>query len=107
MSFAGGEALVEFDAATVSLRDVVDAVRRAGYDVYREEVVMVVDGLDTPSDELVLESRLSRLPGVIDVRAFHASKRLVASYNPLATVPDAVREAVELLGYRVIEVRVE
>ncbi|WP_048061531.1 heavy-metal-associated domain-containing protein [Hyperthermus butylicus] len=77
VNFATGEAIVEYDPSTTTLKDIVKIVREVGYDVYREEAVFIVENLSTPSDELTLENKLSKIPGVVDVRAFHVSKKVI------------------------------
>ena len=107
VNFATGEAVVELDSSSASLKEIVRAVRDAGYDVYREEAVLIVENLSTPSDELTVENRLSRIPGVVEARALHAAKKVIVVYNPLAVTADEIREQLESMGYSVARVTAE
>ncbi|MCC6043658.1 MAG: heavy metal translocating P-type ATPase [Desulfurococcaceae archaeon] len=99
-NLASNEALVTYDPSRASLRDIVRAVRSAGYDVYREEVVLVVENMVSVDDESIVESRLRGVPGVIDASASHVNKTLILSLNPETVSVDDVVEILEGMGYR-------
>ncbi len=99
-NLASNEALVTYDSSKASLRDIVKAVRSAGYDVYREEVVLVVDNMVSVDDESIVESKLRRMPGVIDASASHINKTVILSLNPeTVSVGDVIR-VLESAGYK-------
>ncbi len=100
-NLASGEALVTYDPSRASLRDIVRAVRSAGYDVYREEVVLVVENMVSVDDESIVESRLRGVPGVIDASASHVNKTVILSLNPETVSVDDVVKILEGMGYRV------
>jgi len=99
-SLASNEALVTYDPSRVSLRDIVKAVRGAGYDVYREEVVLVVENMVSVDDESIVESKLRGVPGVIDASASHINKAVILSLNPETVNVDDVVKILEGMGYR-------
>ena len=99
-NLASGEALVTYDPSRASLRDIVRAVRSAGYDVYREEVVLVVENMVSVDDESIVESRLRGVPGVIDASASHINKTVILSLNPETVSVDDVVKILEGMGYR-------
>ncbi len=101
VSLAGEEAVVEFDPSSVSLRDIVRAIREVGYDAYREEAVFFVSNLSTSDDEILVETRLSKARGIVEVRASHTTRRVYVAYNPVSTSVEEIREAIEGMGYRV------
>jgi len=104
VSLAQEEAVVEYDPFSVSLKDLVKAVRKVGYDVYKEEARLIVENLSSPDDEALIENTLSRMPGVIDVKSSHISKLVYVTINPFTTSFEDVRRRLEELGYRVKEV---
>jgi len=99
-NLASNEALVTYDPSRVSLRDIVKAVRGAGYDVYREEVVLVVENMVSVDDESIVESKLRGVPGVIDASASHINKAVILSLNPETVNVDDVVKILEGMGYR-------
>jgi Cu2+-exporting ATPase/Cu+-exporting ATPase len=99
-NLASNEALVTYDPSRVSLRDIVKAVRGAGYDVYREEVVLVVENMVSVDDESIVESKLRGVPGVIDASASHINKAVILSLNPETVDVDDVVKILEGMGYR-------
>jgi Cu2+-exporting ATPase/Cu+-exporting ATPase len=99
-NLASNEALVTYDPSRVSLRDIVKAVRGAGYDVYREEVVLVVENMVSVDDESIVESKLRGVPGVIDASASHINKAVILSLNPETVDVDYVVKILEGMGYR-------
>jgi Cu2+-exporting ATPase/Cu+-exporting ATPase len=101
VSLAGEEAVVEFDASSVSLRDIVRAIREVGYDAYREEAVFLASNLATSDDEILVETRLSKTRGVVEVRASHTTRRVYVAYNPVSTSVEEIRGVLEGMGYRV------
>jgi len=99
-NLASNEALVTYDPSRSSLRDIVKAVRSAGYDVYREEVVLTVDGMVSADDESIVESKLRGMPGVVDASASHVNKIVVLSLNPETVSVNDVVKVLEDMGYR-------
>jgi Cu2+-exporting ATPase/Cu+-exporting ATPase len=99
-NLASNEALVTYDPSRVSLRDIVKAVRGAGYDVYREEVILVVENMVSVDDESIVESKLRGVPGVIDASASHINKAVILSLNSETVNVDDVVKILEGMGYR-------
>ncbi len=101
VNFATGEALVEYDPSRVRLRDIVRAVRDAGYDAQRAEAVFKVRGLASHDDEVVLEDKLMATPGVIEAVASRTTGTVRVIYNPATVGPDELARVIEGAGFRV------
>ena len=101
VSLASDEARVRYDPSRVRPKDIVEAIRRAGYDVYREELVALVENLNSYDDERILSRSLESLEGVIEVRASHVDKLVRVVYNPLEVGQQKILEAIRSLGYEV------
>ena len=82
--------------------ELLKAVRRVGYDVYREAVYISVPGA-RPEDAAAVE-RAARLWGVFKASFNPATAVLYVEYNPLEVGPGDVAEAVRRAGFRVGEV---
>ena len=101
VDFTSGEVVVTYDTGVVSLRDLVRVIRGLGYDVVKEDVSFIVDGLSSVSDEVSIEGRLRSTPGVIDCRVSHISKCVNVVFNPLSIDVEGVKKVLTSLGYRV------
>ncbi|MEM0044325.1 MAG: heavy metal translocating P-type ATPase [Sulfolobales archaeon] len=107
ISLASEEARVRYDPSRVKPSDIIRAIRRAGYDVYREELNAVIKGLRSYDDERILAEKLESMEGVIEVRASHISREISIIYNPLTISRDRIVEYMRSLGYELVEIREE
>jgi Cu2+-exporting ATPase/Cu+-exporting ATPase len=82
--------------------ELLKAVRRVGYDVYREAVYISVPGA-RPEDAAAVE-RAARLWGVFKASFNPATAVLYVEYNPLEVGPGDVADAVRMAGFRLGEV---
>jgi len=107
VSLASDEARVRYDPSRVRPRDIVEAIRKAGYDVFREELIAIVGNLNSYDDERVLIQALEGVEGVIEVYASHMDRSARVVYNPLQISQEGIIEAIRSLGYEISEVRYE
>ncbi len=82
--------------------ELLKAVRKVGYDVYREAAYISVPGA-RPEDAAAVE-RAARLWGVFKASFNPATAVLYIEYNPLEVNPEDVAEALRKAGFRVGEV---
>jgi len=78
--------------------ELLKAVRRVGYDVYREAVYISVPGA-RPEDAAAVE-RAARLWGVFRASFSPATSLLYVEYNPLEVGPRDVAEALARAGFK-------
>ncbi|WP_449462513.1 cation-translocating P-type ATPase [Tardisphaera miroshnichenkoae] len=94
VSLASGQASVISDGA--KLKDVVDAVRKAGYDVLIANAVLRVDA---SREELSsLKKKVEEIDGVIS--ASFGDGVLKVAYNPYSLNPDRLMEELKAMGIR-------
>ncbi len=105
VSLATEDAKIVYDPAKVPPKRIIEAIRKAGYDVYKEEAVYTVEGLSSAEDDKWVESKLSAMDGVFLVHSNSALGTVRVVYNPLITSPARIREAIEALGLKVLEER--
>ncbi len=98
---SSGEAVVEYESEECGLKDIYRAVREAGYDILKERLILSVRELDE-SEASVVESRILRVPGVLECRASSVTRLVSITYNPLSTTPDEVVARVKGLGVSVV-----
>jgi Cu+-exporting ATPase len=82
--------------------ELLKAVRRVGYDVYREAVYISVSGA-RPEDAAAVE-RAARLWGVFKASFSPATSVLYVEYNPLEVGPRDIVEALKRAGFKTGEV---
>ena len=66
-----------------------------------ETVRLAVTGMTCGGCENAVKRTLLKLDGVDSVTASHSDNSVQASYDPARIAPDAMRKAIESLGYRV------
>ncbi len=94
-----GDTIVEYDDEYVNLREIVRTIRYAGYDVYKEYIVLSID--INEDDVKILEKLLNSYRGVIDYRISPITKILKIAYNPYTTSKDELLRYLLSKGYRV------
>ncbi len=55
VNFAGEEAVVKYDLQRTKLKDIIRAVRDVGYDVFKEEFIIVIKGLISAEEERAIK----------------------------------------------------
>ncbi len=107
VSLASDEARVRYDSSRVRPKDVVNAIRKAGYDVYKEEAVYIVKNLNSYDDEKLIVEKLGDLEGVIEIHASHIDRSVRILYNPLAVRQQLLIDTLKSLGYGVEAIKTE
>ncbi|ABL88599.1 heavy metal translocating P-type ATPase [Pyrobaculum islandicum DSM 4184] len=102
-SLAGDEAKVVADPTRLRYGDLLRAVRKAGYDIYREEAHIVLKAV-RPEEVSRIAELLSGW-GVFDVRPNPAAGVVTVEYNPLEVTPGELARKLEEAGYEVAEVK--
>nr|KJR74455.1 MAG: ATPase [Thermoproteus sp. AZ2] len=103
VSLAADEAKIVYDPAKVSYPEILRAVQRAGYDIYREEVAVGLASL-SPDDWPAVIRRLSR-PGIFRASPDYGARSILVEYNPLELTPKDIEEAIRGAGFEVVWVK--
>ena len=102
VNLATEKATVTFEKQSVPVRDLVDAVKDAGYGVRLEKVTLALGGMTCASCVGHVESALRGVDGVLSATVNLATERATVEYVPGVTGISDLREAVEDAGYRVV-----
>ena len=106
VSFATESALIEFDPARLSVRELEAGIERAGYGVLRPspetELRLKILGMDSPHCVSVVERALATLPGIIK-KELYVNERAVITFDPGKTSTHAIKEIISKAGYRALE----
>lgn len=81
-----GNAMVVYDDSITTLSNLVDAIRKVGYDVEYMELLLELDEDVHRVESLIFR----RCRGVIEIRLMHFSKLVKIIYNPYSTSKEAL-----------------
>ena len=107
VNFAAEEAEIRYDPKKITLKDIVNAIRNVGYDVYKEEAYFTVENISSIDEESIIENKLKSLHGVIDVSASHIVKSISVTFNPLSIKIDDIKKYLENMGYKIVSIKGE
>jgi len=97
VNFASEHAQVEFDPALVKPIELIERVRKAGYDVTMAHAELPLLGMTCTNCSNTIERTLKKLPGISNVVVNYASERASVDYVPgaigIADMVAAVRKA--------------
>ncbi len=99
------KAQVSFDPTRVDRDKLIEAVRKAGYDVKSEVVRTVLDigGMHCAGCSNAVERNLRKVDGVVEANVSIATEKAVVSYDAAIATPEDLRAAVKAAGYEVLE----
>ncbi len=107
VNLATEKATVVLANGSVSLQDLVEAVRDAGYDVATETITLPIGGMTCASCASHVTRALKKVFGVLDANVNLATEKATVTYVPgLATLAD-FKKAVADAGYEVLETKSE
>ena len=102
VNIATEKATVEFGDGTVSLADLVQAVRDAGYGVRTETITLPIGGMTCASCANTVERALKKLNGVLTAHVNIATEKATVEYVPGVVGLEDFRRAVDDVGYQVL-----
>lgn len=104
VNLSSERATVQFDPGVLTLDDIVNKVRRAGYDVATGEADFVVKRMSDPSDAHRLEVALKKVDGVLETRVNFASESVSLHYIPTVISQKEIKEAIRGAGFEALEI---
>ena len=111
VNFAAEKVTVSYDLEKVGgaevAADVIERIRRAGYDVPTAEVELPLLGMTCANCATTIERRLKKTDGVLDATVNLASERATVRFAPGATTRADLVAAVRRAGYDVVETAAE
>jgi Cu+-exporting ATPase len=101
VNFASAKAHVTYDPAHISLSDLGEEIRKAGYAVGRAETDIAIKDLRCASCVRFIERTLLATPGVLDATVNVTSGQTHVIYVPGSATMARLRSAIESTGYQV------
>ena len=102
INFASERLNLVYDDTLVAPAEVVERVRKAGYDVPEQSFDLAITGMDCASCAATVERALRKVDGVLEANVNFASEHALVKTIP-GLPRSALVEAVERVGYGVIE----
>ncbi|MCD6300647.1 MAG: heavy metal translocating P-type ATPase, partial [Staphylothermus sp.] len=91
------EAIVTYDSEHVSTKDIVEAIRKAGYDVVKREIIFIIKNADNYE---IIEEYLKKKTGVIRCYVSHVSGIIRVIINPYSITEKDVEKILSNLGFK-------
>ena len=99
VNFGNETASVEYNPDKVSLGDLENVIRGAGYKVINQKSTISVGGMHCASCAERVKVALTGIEGVVDATVNPATESALISYNSQAVTFDQIRDALKNAGY--------
>ena len=103
VNLSSERATVEYDPNLVTLDDVIQRVRRAGYDIATGDADLIVQRMSDTNDARRLESDLSQLNGVLSAQVNFGAEKAHVKYIPTMISQVDLRTAITKAGFCAVE----
>jgi Cu+-exporting ATPase len=103
VNLARGSAHIAYDRSRTKIIDLVKAIRAAGYSAGTATMRVHIKNMHCASCVIRIELALRTTPGVVAATASAFTNAVDIEYLPEQTDFDAIRAAIESIGYRVAE----
>ncbi|MDD5187589.1 MAG: heavy metal translocating P-type ATPase [Methanoregula sp.] len=100
VNFGTDSAHVEFDPSKITLKEIEQVVKSAGYEVINREATIRIGGMMCATCVQTIEAVLRALPGVVLATVNLATEKAYVTYNPSVSGIDAMKRAIEDSGYQ-------
>lgn len=100
---------VQFDKGRVGSEDIINAVNKIGFEASEEThntvITLPIGGMTCAACAAKIEKVVGKLNGVAKVNVNLATEKAVVEFDPTRIRTSAIKEAIEKIGYKVIEVK--
>jgi len=103
VNLSSERAAVRYDPSKTSVQNLVDQVRKVGYDVAVGEAALHIQNLSDQADALRLEKALNSHEGVLFSQANLATERVTVRYVPTIISQSEIRQAIAEAGFKLAE----
>ncbi len=107
VNLASEKLFVEYDAGSLPLTTIKEAVSKIGYEVVEKsvesKVTIPIGGMTCAACAQRIEKVVSRLEGVASVSVNLATEKASVAYHPQTVRLSAIKQAIEKIGYKALE----
>ncbi len=107
VNLASEKLFVEYDADSLQLSQIKEAVSKIGYEVVEKtdasKVTIPIGGMTCASCAQRIEKVVGKLDGIDSVSVNLATEKATVSYHPQSVRLSAIKQAIEKIGYKALE----
>jgi P-type Cu+ transporter len=103
VNLSSERATVEYNPIQTSMDELINRIRKAGYDVATGEADLMIQRLSDDSDARRLEKALSEMEGVLEAQVSYATERARVRYIPTVVNQVEMRQVVKAEGFEAVE----
>jgi Cu+-exporting ATPase len=108
VNFAIEKLNIVFDETKVKQEDIINAVKKGGYDLEEEKktrnVTIPIDGMTCTACATAIERRVGKLEGVENITVNFATEKAVINYNSDITRLSDIKNTIKKAGYTPLEI---
>ena len=108
VNLASEKLFVEYDAGSLPLSTIKDAVSKIGYEVVEKtdasKVTVPIGGMTCASCAQRIEKVIGKLDGIDSVSVNLATEKATVTYHPQTVRLSVIKQAIEKIGYKALEV---
>lgn len=108
VNLASEKLFVEYDADSLQLTTIKDAVSKIGYEVVEKNddanITIPIGGMTCAACAQRVEKSIKKLDGVISVTVNFATEKATVVYNPQKVRLSVIKESIEKSGYEALEI---
>ncbi|MDF2542091.1 MAG: copper-translocating P-type ATPase [Herbinix sp.] len=108
VNFATEKLSVEFDEQKASLTGIKETIERIGYGIVEEaklnSVTIPIGGMTCAACAQRIEKVLNKMDGIDKASVNLATEKAFVEYNPQKVKLSAIKQAIEKIGYKVLEI---
>ena len=103
VNLATERATVAYEPGAATLGNLLDAIRKAGYEPAVAEATIGVNGMTCASCVARVERRIGKLAGILDVSVNLSTEKAHVRYVPGIAGPAEIRETIRQAGYEPVD----
>lgn len=104
VNLSSERATVEFDPGLTGIGELVERIRRAGYDIAAGEADILVHRMSDNTDAQRLEKALQKLEGVLEAQVNFTSEQARIRYIPTVVSQTELRQVINSEGFEAAEI---
>ena len=100
-------AVLEYDEEKVSFEEVLEEVRKTGFDVNLKRAEIPISGMSCAACSRRIEMRLSKLGGILNASVNLVLEKASVAYNPAEVDLEEIRQVIKDLGFKPLKTESE